>query len=306
MESIISFPERGKWGKSSYRGNCSGYVQKALFEQFNVKEVTDPMAGSFTTRDVANDMGIINHCYDLSTGFNALIDEVPEEACGSDMWFWHPPYSNVIQIPYAGSQWDDKPFMEKYGYDPKQYDLGAMPWEKFVLAMNRCMMRFYAAMENGSRMCVLMGDVKRAGKLYSMLCEIAKPGQLEQIVIKAQHNCVSDRRTYSNNKFISIVHEYIMILKKLSPYMLDFMYTAKKELDVRDSKMATWRDVVASVLEKKNAYCSLQEIYEEVEQHEKAKENPHFKEKIRQTLQRYNMFVSVERGKWGLKKLNIA
>lgn len=54
MESIISFPSRGnRWGNAKYRGNCSGYVQKTLFEQFHTKEVTDPMAGSFTTRDVA-------------------------------------------------------------------------------------------------------------------------------------------------------------------------------------------------------------------------------------------------------------
>lgn len=25
--TILSFPERGPWGDSSYRGNCSGWIQ---------------------------------------------------------------------------------------------------------------------------------------------------------------------------------------------------------------------------------------------------------------------------------------
>ena len=45
MNSIISFPERGPYGKSSYRGNCSGYVQKSLFEQFRSREATDCIGG---------------------------------------------------------------------------------------------------------------------------------------------------------------------------------------------------------------------------------------------------------------------
>jgi hypothetical protein len=29
--SILSFKDRGKWGKSSYRGNCSGFVYQEMF-----------------------------------------------------------------------------------------------------------------------------------------------------------------------------------------------------------------------------------------------------------------------------------
>ena len=299
MESIISFPERGdRWGSSKYRGNCSGYVQKTLFEQFRSKEVTDPMAGSYTTRDVANDMGIISHCYDLSMGFNAIRDEIPDEACGSDTWFWHPPYSEIIGIPYAGSMWDDKAFQRKFGYDPNPYDLGQMPWPQFVKAMNFCLMKFYSAMETGARICVLMGDIKRKGVCYSMLKEIAMPGVLENIVIKAQHNCVSDRKTYSNQNFIPIVHEYIMILKKVSPYQLDFKFTDTKQLDIRDSRNATWRDVVHAVLNKCGGKASLTDIYREVEGHRKCNENPHWREKIRQVLQCSSCFTSDQRGVW--------
>lgn len=298
MESIISFPDRGPYGKSSYRGNCSGYVQKSLFEQFGSREVTDPMAGSFTTRDVANEMGIISHCYDLSQGFNALTDEIPDEACGADTWFWHPPYSEVIGIPYAGTEWDDKKFEKNFGYDPKPYDLGRMPWTEFVKAMNLCLMKFYQAMDVGARMCVLMGDIKRKGKLYSMLCDIVKPGQLENIVIKTQHNTVSGRNTYTGKKFIPIVHEYIMILKKPSPYAMEIILPRRYNADIRDSHTATWRDVVNAAMKKLGGKASLEELYSELDGHKKAENNAHWKEKIRQTLQKSSLFASNERGVW--------
>ena len=299
MNSIISFPDRGPYGKSSYRGNCSGYVQKSLFEQFKSKEVTDPMAGSYTTRDVCDEMGIISHCYDLSGGFNAMTDEVPEEACASDTWFWHPPYSEVIGIPYAGSMWSDADFEKSFGYDPKPYDLGRMPWDKFVKSMNFCMMKFYQAMDTGARMCVLMGDIKKKGKLHSMLLEIVKPGTLENVVIKAQHNCVSSGKSYAGN-FIPIVHEYVMILKKPSPYEMEIILPHNYKVDVRDSRTSTWRDVVFAALKTLGGKARLEDVYSEIEGHKKAETNPHWKEKIRQTLQASNLFASSERGVWSL------
>jgi hypothetical protein len=92
--------------------------------------------------------------------------------------------------------------MQKYGYDPKRLDLSRIEsWDDFVRAMNYAMMKQFSALENGGRMAVLMGDIKKKGRLYSMLAEIVKPGTLENIIIKAQHNCFSDRTQYSG-KFI--------------------------------------------------------------------------------------------------------
>ena len=64
--------------------------------------------------------------------------------------------------------------------------------------MNYCMMKFYSSMETGARICTLVGDIKRNGVCYSMLKELCMPGQLENIIIKMQHNCVSDGNNYSN------------------------------------------------------------------------------------------------------------
>ena len=69
--SILSFPERGPWGKSSWRGNCSGHVYKSLFEQLRPGTFVDPMVGSGTSVEVAREMGIQAFGLDLHSGFNA-------------------------------------------------------------------------------------------------------------------------------------------------------------------------------------------------------------------------------------------
>ena len=53
QSSIISYPNRGPWGNSQWRGNASGRVYKDLFEQLKPKVFTDPMVGSGTSVEVA-------------------------------------------------------------------------------------------------------------------------------------------------------------------------------------------------------------------------------------------------------------
>ena len=137
--------------------------------------------------------------------------------------------------------------MQKYGYNPKRLDLSRIEnWDDFVRAMNYAMMKQFSALENGGRMAVLMGDIKKKGRLYSMLAEIVKPGTLENIIIKAQHNCFSDRTQYSGN-FIPILHEYVMIVRKDSPVLIPILMTQSSTVDIRDMPGATWRDVIAAV-----------------------------------------------------------
>ena len=47
-------------------------------------------------------------------------------------------------------------YIEKYGFDPKPYDLGRMDWENFIKALNYCILKMYAALETGGRMGILM------------------------------------------------------------------------------------------------------------------------------------------------------
>ncbi|NDO37757.1 site-specific DNA-methyltransferase [Anaerotruncus colihominis] len=294
MRSIVSYPDRGSDGKNTYRGNCSGLLIEDLIKQFKVKQISDFMVGSGTTEDVAYRMGIQSNCFDLNRGFDLLNCEIPLR---SDFIFWHPPYWNIIK--YAGEQYSAELVEKAYGFDPRATDLSReQPWEEFVKQMNYCMVKQFSTLEKGGRMATLVGDIKKKGKLYSMILELAKPGTIENIVIKAQHNCWSDRQNYSNNNFIPIEHEYLLIIRKDDLMVFPVQMTRNATADMRDIKTSTWRDVVAAVMDRLGGKASLADIYKAVEGHKKTKDNPHWKEKIRQILQKEDCFSSQERGVW--------
>ena len=90
--SVLSFPERGPWGDAKWRGNCSGYIYKSLFEQLRPAVFIDPMMGSGTSIEVAQEMGIKAIGLDLHSGFNVLRDSILQAAGEpSDLCLSHPP-----------------------------------------------------------------------------------------------------------------------------------------------------------------------------------------------------------------------
>lgn len=299
--TVLSFEDRGPWGSSKYRGNCSGWIQAFLIWKYQVQKMAELFAGSGTGSDVCKDMRIDYIGADLNPNpvrsniltVNAITDDVPEEFLGSDMVFMHPPYGAEIRIPYAGSMWKDET-----GTLSAQ-DLGQMQWDEFMKALNQVIMKYYASMDTGARMSILMGDVRRNG-LHSMLADIVKPGSLEQIIIKMQHNTTSGRNatSYGGHKgFVPLVHEYIMVLKKPGAYIIEFQLPTMYNTDIRDSKSATWRDVVYAVMEKVGE-ADLSTIYKEIDGHKKAQRNRHWKDKVRQTLQLHDVFQSRGNGVW--------
>lgn len=300
--TVLSFPERGPWGNNRYRGNCSGYVQAFLIWKYGVQKMAELFSGSGTGYDVAKDMGIAYVGADINPTpvrpgilcVDAINDEVPDAFYDADMIFAHPPYGKEIGIPYAGSMYADPTG------EISKHDLGQMPWDDFMKALNSVVMKYYAAMAPGAQMSILMGDVRRKGKFYSMLADIVKPGDLQQIIIKTQHNTVSGGRSYSRKNFVPLVHEYLMILKKTGPYLLYYKLPQKHTMDIRNSRSATWHDVVSAVMHKIGRKASLPEIYAEVEGYERTKANPNWKAKVRQVLQQYETYVSPERGVWQL------
>lgn len=295
MKSIVSYEERGTGGNNRYRGNCSPRLIEDLIQQFHVSEISDYMAGSFTTADAAKRMGIQSHCYDLNSGFDLLQMEIPER---SEFTFWHPPYWNLIQ--YADGQYSADEVIRKYGIDPRKSDLSrAETWEKFVELQNFCMMKLYAALDKGGRLAVLMGDIKKKGRLYSQLLDIVKPGTIENIVIKAQYNYTSERTKY-NGDFIPIVHEYLLIVRKDFPLMIEYSISETGKTDIRDIAASSWKDVVYGVMKELNREARLPEIYEMIEGHKKTEKNPNWKAKIRQTLQNNKEFTSKHYGRWQL------
>lgn len=298
LTTVVSYPERGEGGNNRYRGNCSPKLIEDLIAHFGIQDICDYMCGSNTTGDAARTMGIHSHTYDLHSGFDLLHCDIPERP---QFIFWHPPYWDIIK--YSDVMYRASDVQQRYGYDPRRYDLSRIPtWEGFVQAMNYCMMKQFCALEKGGRMAVLVGDIKKKGRLLSMIFELTKPGTLENVIIKAQHNCVSDRRSYSG-RFIPIVHEYVLLLRKDEPLVYPLLMTYQLKGDIRDMPGATWRDILADAMESFQTPAPLEQIYAAVGNYKRAQQQQHWKDKVRQTLQYHpNTFYSPSRGIWALKK----
>lgn len=101
MKSIVTYPERGNYGNSRYRGNATGKLLLDLHKVYKFDEISDYMSGSFTTHDVGNELGIITNCYDLNglrgeeTKFDLVSDEIRER---NKFIYWHPPYWDMCVL----------------------------------------------------------------------------------------------------------------------------------------------------------------------------------------------------------------
>lgn len=293
MLSIVSYPERGNYGNNRYRGNCSGKLIEDIIDQYRLEGLSDFMVGSGTTEDVIRSRGLRGDFADLNRGFDMLSMDIPERA---ENIFWHPPYHDMIQ--YSDSMYSSRQVESMFGLSAETiaaHDLSrCRSWEEFIEAMNYCMMKQFSALEKGGRMFTLMGDMKRRGVLYSMLADCAKIGTLEQIIIKQQHNCVSDGRQYSG-RFVPIVHEYLMVTRKDSDLIIPVATTIRQQVDLRDCPSASWRDILLSVLNE-HGECSLEQLYGLMNGRAKTRTNQHWQEKIRQTLQNNKYFMRKSRG----------
>ena len=204
--SVVSYPDRGPWGNSAYRGNCSGHLVKDLILRFGSQSVFDPAEGSGTVRDVVSGInryhakGIDYEGRDLKNGWNSLESPLPEKQF--DMVWYHPPYWDII----------------RYSDDPNDLS-NCQTVEDFERKLNKSVERLFQAVKPGGIMAILIGDKRRKGNYYVLFRSLLmsqRIGELKALIIKVQHNCVSDRRQYpSQNTFlIPIKHEYCLVFQK--------------------------------------------------------------------------------------------
>lgn len=285
MKSIVNYVERGNFGKNTYRGNCSGFLIKDLYNQFQFNNISDYSCGSGTVKDVAKSLNINSNCYDLNMGFDLIDDNIPE--IKNEAIFYHPAYWDIIK--YSGSVW---------GTEPIKNDISQIKdYREFIQTLNFTVLKQFSTLKIGGRMFVLVGDIKKKGQLYSMICDIVKPDTIENIVIKTQNNCFSNNTEYSNRNFIPIEHEYLLIFKRNNPYIEKLIISKEIEYDLRDSASVTWRDLIVAVFQSKmKKKLSVEEVLTELAHHKKAKTNNNVREKIRQVLQDERYFNRVEKG----------
>lgn len=283
MDSVISYKERGKYGNSSYRGNCSGNVIKDLINQFypdsKPKKFIEVFSGGGTGLDVARELKIENSMHlDLNNGWDALKNEIPS---GADFIFSHPPYWDII----------------KYQYERKNYnedDLSNnMSYEEFIKKLNLVNEKIFNSLVLGGRHATLIGDIRKKGKYYSILKDMKWYGDLESHIIKVQHNCLSDNKIYSNNSFIPIKHEHILVFRKNKIWLFNLKETTNSINNIINSINITWRDLIQATIEYFNNKATVDEIYEVLSKAKKAENNNHIREKIRQVLNSNNNFNKV-------------
>ncbi len=287
MKSIVNYAERGNYGKNTYRGNCSGLLINDLHNQFKFNSISDYSCGSGTVKDVAKSLNINSNCYDLNMGFDLIDDNIPE--VNNETIFFHPAYWNIIK--YSSTVWGNKPVKN---------DISLIEdYREFIKALNYTILKQFSTLKIGGRMFILVGDVKKKGVLYPIICDMVKPDTIENIVIKTQNNCFSNNIQYSNRNFIPIEHEYLLILKRNNPYIEKLIISKEIEYDLRDSKSVTWRDLTVAVFQNKakmKKKLSIEEIFTELEHHKKAQSNNNVREKIRQVLQDEKYFKRAEKG----------
>ncbi|MGI9293361.1 MAG: hypothetical protein ACR2PS_05205 [Pseudomonadales bacterium] len=294
--SVISFPNRGPWGDKRYRGNCSGYVYKFLFEQLRPRVFVDPCAGSATSVEVAQELGIEAYGLDLRTGFNLLRDSILETiGKPADLCFSHPPYADMIV--YSGCVW---------GGQPHPDDLSrCLDDDDFVDKLHQGLLNQRHATANSGYYGLLIGDLRRRGRYRSYQADmIARlpQSELRAVMIKQQHHCTSDVRHY-RLQLPRILHEYIVLWQKTAaPVSLIYILRESAQQQQRHLQ-GTWKAVVHAALVELGGAASLPTLYAHLsDRHaEKRGNNPHWHAKVRQTLQRYPaIFAQQARGRWRL------
>ena len=283
MQSIVSYKDRGNFGDSKYRGNCSGYIIKDLIQHFyptsKPKKFVEIFSGGGTGKDVAKELNIQNSLHlDLNNGWDALIDEIPT---GSDFIFSHPPYWDIISYETQRNSYSENDLSNK------------MPYEEFIKKLNIINEKIYHSLLYGGRHAILIGDVRKQGKYYSIIKDMDWFGDLESHIIKIQYNCVSDNKTYSNNNFIPIKHEHLLVFKKNRIWLFNKKATSTVQINIMKVTNITWRDLIQATLEYLKNRATIDDIYNILEKSKKAQNNNHVREKIRQTLNNNSNFKKI-------------
>lgn len=275
LSTISSHFVRGPYGDNKYRGNCTGLIIKELLQYFKPKFVADPMIGSGTSLEVCKELGIPHWGSDLRYGYDALTDEMP---CRPDFIWAHPPYyvpSGSYMPKYSGVQWGK----EAHPSDGSHLT----DFDAFMKWFNTLQARLYENLPKGGRLAFLMGDTRYKGKYYSPVKEMDIYGELEYIIVKEQHQCISDQIKYSGN-FIATAHEWLVIIKKNDIFVIPCTLTKHCVTSFKESTKINWKNLIAKYVEFYSGKININELERLLEKHPKGKNNSNIRAKIRQQI----------------------
>ncbi|MNW32201.1 hypothetical protein D3C74_91390 [compost metagenome] len=234
LTTLISVPERGPFGKSSYRGNYSGHVLIKLIQylqRIGIKRpyVYDPMEGGQTSRDVCNMLELPYIGADIHQGFDVVNDDFHD--FGFDLTVLHYPYWKMID------------YAENLPAHLQEKDMSRMSWNTFIDAVSHVNMK---AAAHSEYIAVLVGDMAIKGGIKSIQREMTWPGMCIRHLTKIQHQAMSIRKQYRGN-FIPIVTEHLILLQSQvsNGFMVVLMMGGYKKVDA--DSYVTWKTAVKKV-----------------------------------------------------------
>ncbi|MEM4973295.1 MAG: hypothetical protein QXR87_06280 [Candidatus Hadarchaeales archaeon] len=260
--NVVSYPERGPWGDSKYRGNTSGWLIRDLIMYYRPSSVLDPCEGSGTTGDVCRELGVEYTGLDLKSGFDVLSSPLP---CRKwDMIFFHPPYWDII----------------RYSDDPRDLST-CKTFEEYMQKLLAAVRRLGEYLTEKGVLVVLIGDIRKNGQYYPLgaYIQVFHRSELKAKLIKIQHNVSSAGKRYSG-EFIPIMHEEVLVLSGFRPI--------------------TWAQLVLRALREVGGEATLGEIYRLLQDHPKRLTNPTWQATVRRTLQ--EVAKPVKRGTWRVEE----
>lgn len=264
-----------------------GYIIKDILQQFypnsKPKKFIEVFSGGGTGKDVAKELDITNSLHlDLNNGWDALTDEIPS---GADFIFSHPPYWDIVSYESQRNSYFENDLSNQ------------MPYKEFISKLNIVNEKIYHSLIYGGRHAILIGDVRKQGTYYSIIKDMDWYGDLETHIIKIQHNCMSNNKVYSNQDFIPIKHEHLLVFKKNRIWLFNKKETNTIQLNIMEVTNITWRDLIQATIQYLKNKATIDEIYNILVKSKKATNNNYVREKIRQVLNSNANFRKIE-DKW--------
>lgn len=307
LRSIERSVARGPFGKWNYPGNC-GYALPKKFINYVKNKLgkdeillVDPMEGSGTVKELSQTMEGVNYWgSDLRYGFDYTNIELPVQP--DSIWI-HPPYyvgknkyGKLSRMPrYSGVVWGNKPH-ESDGSHLHNY-------KDYIKWLNKIQAISIKNLRKGGYLGILVGSSRVDGTLYDPYKDMDIYGELEAIVCKEQFNCMSDSIKYPTQKFVPIIHEWLLIIRKKDNFIIPVKVTREFEVDLMKSTKSTWKELVVNAVEYLGGLATLDQLYDFFKDHPKTQNNNNWKAKIRQICGVFtSIFERVDKGVYALRE----
>ena len=231
MTTVWSFKDRGTWATHNpkYRGNWSPYIPRNIIMRYSKEKdlVLDQFVGGGTTLveskllnrscigiDINPDS--IKLCkkaidFDCKNSSKLFLKKADAQNLNFlkndsiDLICTHPPYADII----------------KYSENIKN-DISLLKLKDFIEAMKKVANESYRVLKNGKYCAILIGDMRKKGRVIPLGFQIMKTFinegfKLKEIIIKQQHNCSATgfwKTSSIKYNFLLLAHEYLFIFIK--------------------------------------------------------------------------------------------